>query len=171
VKKLILFLIIQIIFFSGCNKGCTDENACNYDLNEEPCKYSDKEEAMLEGEWSLVYIRDVDGDYLFSSSDDTDYELDDEIKWITLDFDDDNTCEIQSGQSKIEDNIYTEESDWSINACFERLNFRNLEPVETETNTMHPDYWPFGYFVILQLDENIFICEDANQNVLRWERE
>ena len=49
-KKLIILLTIPIIFFSGCNKGCTDENACNYDLNNEPCKYSDDEEAMLEGE-------------------------------------------------------------------------------------------------------------------------
>ena len=167
-KKIVIFFIIHIVFILGCNSGCKDENACN-DGMDEPCKYSDEQEAILEGEWSLIDMKDVDGDYLFSSSEDTDYELDSEIEFIHLKFYDDNTCEIETGPSDISANIYT--SDWSINACYERLNFQSLTAVETETNTMNPDEWPFGYLVISYLSDDLFICEDLNSNTLRWQRE
>ena len=101
----------------GCNNGCKDENACN-DGMDEPCKYSDEQESLLEGEWLLVDIRDINEEYLFSASDDTDYPLDVQFEFIAIEFNDDNTCEIETGPSDISSNIY--ESDWSINA----LNFR-----------------------------------------------
>ena len=164
-KKIALFFI-QIIFVIGCNNGCKDENACN-DGMDEPCKYSDEQEATLEGEWLLVDIRDINGNYLFSSSDDTDDPLDEEIEFIVLEFDDDNKCTIETGPSDISSNLY--ESDWTINPCFDRLNFRNIVPVETEIN-MNPDYWPFGYLKITYLDEDDFYCEDKEGNTLRWER-
>jgi len=168
VKKIALLFIVQIVFMIGCNSSCKDENACN-DGMDEPCKYADKQEAILEGEWVLVDIRDIDGDYLFSASDDTDYILDTEIEFIHLEFDDDNTCEIETGPSDISSNMY--DSFWSINACFDRLNFRDIIPLETETNTINPDYWPFGYLIISYLDKDNFICEDREGNTLRWERD
>lgn len=164
-KKIALFFI-QIIFVIGCNNGCKDENACN-DGMDDPCKYSDEQEAILEGEWLLVDIRDFNGNYLFSASDDTDDPLDEDIEFIVLEFDDDNKCTIETGPSDISSNIY--ESDWTINPCFDRLNFRNILPVENETN-MNPDYWPFGYLIISYLDDDDFYCEDKEGNTLRWER-
>ena len=134
---------------------------------DEPCKYSDEQEAILVGEWLLVDIRDINGNYLFSDSDDTDDPLDENFEFIVIEFDNDNKCKIETGPSDISNNIY--ESDWSINPCFDRLNFRNTVPVETETN-MNPDYWPFGYLIISYLDEDKFSCEDKEGNTLRWER-
>ncbi len=167
-KKIALFFVIQIVFVIGCNNGCKDENACN-DGMDEPCKYSDEQEALLEGEWLLVDIRDINGEYLFSASDDTEHPLDEEFEFIAIEFNDDNTCEIETGPSDISSNIY--ESDWSINACFDRLNFLSLTPIETETNIMNIDDWPFGYLIISYLDKDNFFCQDKEGNNLRWERD
>ena len=77
VKKIACFLVFLSIFFVSCDKGCTDENACNNGVTTEPCKYSDEQEAILEGEWTLKDVYDIDGVCLFSKSDDIDGEWED----------------------------------------------------------------------------------------------
>lgn len=167
-KKIILFFIIQVVFFVGCNKGCSDENACN-DGMDEPCKYSDEQESLLEGKWELKSIRDSGGDYLFSSEEDSEYELNEQWDGVHIEFDDDKTCEIETSPSAISDQLVV--SDWSIDACFELLNFKDQEGLETETNVIFPDYWPFNWFRILELNDDVFICEDTFSNILHWDRD
>mgnify|MGYP006145608791 CR=1 FL=1 len=168
VKKIACFLVFLSILFVSCDKGCTDENACNNGVTTEPCKYSDEQEAILEGEWTLKDVYDIDGVCLFSRSDDIDGEWEDNVEWINLDFDDDHTCEIETGPEQISENLF--DVDWSIDACLEVLNFPSIDPVYTETNSSFPDYWPFGHFKIIELHGDTFNCEDLSGNILRWER-
>ncbi len=168
-KKVVCFLLFINLLFIGCDKGCTDENACNHGVTTEPCKYSDEQEAILKGEWSLVEVYDSDGVCMFSSSDDLYCPWEDVIEWITIDFNGNKTCEIETGPEQISDNL--SEIDWSINVCLEVLNFPSLDPVYTETNKNFPDYWPFGNFKIIELYGDTFECEDLVGNTLHWERD
>ena len=162
-KKITFFLIMLAIVFSGCDRGCQDENACNYGVTTEPCKDAEKQEAVLVGEWFLVDIHDSDDSCIFSESDQWDCELDDLIESITLEFNENKTCDIDIISSDISNNFIT--GDWSINPCYNTLDFSY-----SETTIVLPDYWPFGYFKIIELYGDTFICEDLDGSTLRWER-
>ena len=167
-KKIACFLLFFSILFISCDKGCTDENACNNGVTTEPCKYSDEQEAILEGEWYLKSVYDSEGICLFSNSDDVDGEWEDMIEGINLEFYNDNTCKIETDPEQISDDLFN--VDWSINSCLEILNFPSIEPVYTETNSSFPDYWPFGNLKIIELSGDTFECEDLSGNILRWKR-
>ena len=165
-KNLYIFLFIFSILFIACDNGCEDAQACNYGVEKEDCKYAYEQEGLLIGSWNLVDIHNEQGDCLFSSSSNFDCDLDDVLQWINIGFNDDKTCVVVSGDSNLSDPVPM--GNWSINICANVLNFSNnnsgYDPY------LYPDYLPFGNQRIIQLTNNIFLCEDLAGNTLKWEK-
>tara|TARA_Y100001968_G_C19384298_1_gene731987 strand:- start:108 stop:584 length:477 start_codon:yes stop_codon:yes gene_type:complete len=156
-KNTVFILALTLISFLGCNKDCNDMEACNYSMSE-PCRYSDEEDLLLTGSWNLVDIHDENGICTFSFSSEFDCELDETIESINLIFYTDKTCQVITVPDEFSNSL--ELGLWSINIC---------------TNTLHFDYTaggplPFGSQQILQLFTTEIIFEDAQGNILRWEK-
>ena len=165
-KKIILICVFFSVFFISCNKGCTDETACNYGNEDEVCKYPNEQEEMITGSWNLVDIHDEYGTCLFSNSIDFDCTYDDVLEWVNIGFNVDKTCEVYTGPSNLSEPIPTGE--WAINICENRLIFFN--PNQGYSSYIYPEVLPFGSQKIIELSWNVFICEDISGNILRWER-
>tara|TARA_B100000902_G_C27113315_1_gene814761 strand:+ start:238 stop:741 length:504 start_codon:yes stop_codon:yes gene_type:complete len=165
-KKIILICVFFSICFISCNKGCTDEKACNYGNDDEACLYSDEQEEMLTGAWNLLNIYASDGICLFSISTDLECVYDDVLEWVNIGFNSDKTCEFYTGSSNVTDP--TPIGQWSINICENKLIFFN--PNQGYESYIYPEVLPFGPQKIIELSGNFFVCEDLSGNILRWER-
>jgi len=165
-KKIILICVLFSICCISCNKGCTDETACNYGNEDQACKYSNGEEGILTGAWNLVDIHDSYGICMFSNSIDFDCPYDDVLEWVNIGFNSDKTCELYTGSSNLSAPIPI--GQWSINICDNKLIFIN--PNQGYNPYIYPEILPFGPQKIIELSWNIFMCEDLAGNILRWER-
>ena len=165
-RKLAFFLIVFLLSFIGCDKGCTDSTACNYGVETEECKYATHEESLLKGTWNLVYIYEPDGTCVFSFSSDCNSEEDDLFESINFIFNDDQTCEVLTTPSSFSDPIPT--ADWSINICENKLVFINA--TSGYENYIYQNFSPFGSQKIIQLSWDIFVSEDLAGNFLHWEK-
>ena len=165
-KKFLFFCVLFAICCISCNKGCTDEIACNYGNEDEACKYPNEQEGILTGEWSLVNIYDSSGDCVFSSSTDLDCPYDDELELVNIYFYSNKNCEVYTESSSVSEPIPI--GQWSINICENKLIFIN--PSQGYNSYIYPEVLPFGPQKIIDLSWSVFICEDLSGNVLRWER-
>ncbi len=161
-----LICVLFSICCISCNKGCTDETACNYGNEDEACKYSNEEEDILTGAWNLVDIHDSYGICIFSNSIDFDCAYDDVLEWVNIGFNSDKTCEVYMGSSNLSNP--TPIGQWSINICENKLIF--ITPSQGYTPYIYPEILPFGTQQIIELSWNLFMCEDLAGNILRWER-
>jgi len=165
-KKILLICCLFSIFSTSCNKGCTDSTACNFGDEDEACKYSNEREELLTGAWNLVDIHDEYGVCIFSNSLDFDCEYDNVLEWVNIGFNNDNTCQLYTGPTNFSDPLPI--GLWSINMCENKLNFIN--PTEGYSEYIYPEILPFGSQEIIELSWNIFMFEDPDGNILRWER-
>jgi len=157
-RKIAFILVLFSMSFFGC-KECKDLEACNYGISES-CKYSVDEDLLLTGTWNLVDIHDSNDICIFSFSSEFDCELDSEIESITLTFNGNKTCEVLTVPSEFSDPL--DPGVWSINVCTNILYFDYISAVASPL--------PFGNQTIIQLSPNQSIFEDAEGNILRWEK-
>jgi hypothetical protein len=156
-RKTTFILALSLISFFGCNTDCKDVEACNYGMSE-PCKYSVEEDLLLTGTWNLIDIHDPNGICQFSFSSEFDCELDETIESINVIFNADKTCQVLTVPEEFSNPL--DLGLWSINVC---------------TNTLYFDYMstgplPFGSQQITKLLPAELIFEDAEGNILRWEK-
>ena len=164
-RKITFFLGIFLLSFFGCDKGCTDSNACNYGLSQD-CKYATYEEGLLTGSWNLVDIYDAIGGCVFSFSPDFDCELDQTFDSINFIFNNDKTCEIVTTPSNFSEPVPL--GNWSINICEKILNFSYVD--SGYELYIYPNNLPFGSQKILQLNADDFFSEDLSGNILHWKK-
>ncbi|MBF25699.1 MAG: hypothetical protein CMP49_04195 [Flavobacteriales bacterium] len=165
-RKLVFFLVVFLLSFVSCDKGCTDSSACNYGIETEDCIYATYEESLLVGNWILTSMQDSYGACIFSISVNQDCELNDTFSSINFIFNDDKTCQVLTTPSSFSDPL--PQANWSINLCQNKLVFTT--PASGYDNYIYPNYSPFGSQEIISLTNDIFISEDLAGNILSWQK-